>query len=200
MTTDNVNENAIPAPTEMTDDVTYETYDESGEDLAQGNPVAKIHALKKKIHELEKEKQAFLDGWQRQKADYVNLKKRTEEEHADLSRFARETFIADLLPVLESFDMAFGNKEVWEKVDPNWRTGVEYIYKQFLETLTGYGLKEVNPLGEPFNPQIHTAVADVQTDNSELDHTIAAVVQKGYLVGDKLIRSPRVHVFTSTKQ
>jgi molecular chaperone GrpE len=198
MDTDNTNNKHVPV--EAPDDVTYEKYDDSGEDLAQGNATDKIHTLRKKIIELEKEKQSFLDGWQRQKADYVNLKKRTEEEHAELSRFVRETLIADLLPVLESFDMAFANKEAWEKVDSNWRAGVEYIHKQFLETLTGYGLIEVNPIGEVFDPQVHTAVADISTNNSELDHTVAAVVQKGYRVGDKLIRSPRVHVFSFVKQ
>ncbi len=185
---------------EGSEELTFETCDDSGEELSHGDPASKITALKKKIREIEKEKQAFLDGWQRQKADYVNLKKRSEEEQADLSRYVRETIISDLLPVLESFDMAFSNKEAWEKVDSNWRVGVEYIHKQFLETLGGYGLKDIVPQGSQFDPQIHTAVENVPTTDENLDHTICDVVQKGYQVGEKLIRSPKVRVYTYVQQ
>ncbi len=113
-----------------------------------------------------------------------------------MGSYVRESVVADLIPVIESFDMAFANKEAWEKVDPNWRVGVEYIHKQFMETLTGYGLKEVAPLGEMFDPQQFTAIGNVHTEDTALDHKVAEVVQKGYRRGDRMIRSPKVKVYS----
>jgi molecular chaperone GrpE (heat shock protein) len=60
-------------------------------------------------------------GWQRAKADLLNARKRDEEEKKEYIKFANERMIEDLLPVLQSFDMAMGNKEAWEKADKNWR-------------------------------------------------------------------------------
>lgn len=177
------------------DDVEFESY--TGDDFQAKNisEADKISKLKVKLAESNKQKQEYLDGWQRLKADYVNLKKRSEDEKIDLSKFAKESFVGDLIPVIESFDMAFSNKEAWERVDPTWRIGVEYIHKQFIETLSSYGLKEVNPLGEAFDPNEHTAIENVSTDDQTNDHKVAEVVQKGYKVQDRLIKSPKVKVF-----
>lgn len=180
---------------ESLDDVEFESYSDDMAPMSKNSPQDKINKLKDKISELEKSKQDYLDGWQRSKADYVNLKKRCDDEKTELGKYAREGFISDLIPVIESFDMAFSNKETWEKVDPNWRIGVEYIHKQFMETLTSYGLAEVNPVGEQFDPQLHTAIENVTTGDNSLDQKVAEVVQKGYKVGDRLIKSPKVKVY-----
>lgn len=201
----NTNEEAIAAdlgagievlPHEEDDDVEFEAYND--DDAAPGSmsPQDKIKKLREKLVDAQRAKQEYLDGWQRLKADYINLKKRSDEEKSALGNFVRESVVADLIPVIESFDMAFANKDAWEKVDPNWRMGVEYIYKQFMETLQGYGLSEVSPLGETFDPQHSTAIGSVHTDDPELDHKVAEVIQKGYKMGDRIIKSPKVKVYS----
>ncbi len=181
--------------TENGDDVEFESYDDDTSPLSKGSPEDKIKKIKEKLAESDKLKTEYLDGWQRLKADYVNLKKRSDDEKMELSRYVKESFVGDFIPVIESFDMAFANKEAWEKVDPTWRIGVEYIHKQFIEILEGYGLKEINPVNEMFDPNTHTAIENVSTSDASLDHKVAEVVQKGYKVGDRMIKSPKVKVF-----
>jgi molecular chaperone GrpE len=65
-----------------------------------------------------------------------------------------------------------------------------------METLQNYGLSEVNPLGETFDPQLFTAIENIPTKDADLDHKVAEVVQKGYKIGDKLIKSPKVKVYS----
>ena len=91
--------------------------------------------------------------------------------------------------------MAFANKEAWEKVDPSWRSGVEYIHTQLVQTLSGHGLTEYDPSGERFDPAVHTAVETIPTTDQQLDHHVAKVLQVGYRLNGKLIRSPRVVVY-----
>lgn len=182
------------------DDVEYESYNDDVASISKISPQDKIIKLKEKLTETEKAKQEYLDGWQRLKADYVNLKKRCDEEKLDLGKYAKESFVSDLIPVIESFDMAFSNKEAWEKVDPTWRIGVEYIHKQFMEILNSYGLSEVNPVGEMFDSNHFTAIENVITTDASLNHKVADVVQKGYKVGDRLIKSPKVKVFVFNQE
>lgn len=171
--------------TESTDDVVYDDA-ENAQDT--------IKKLKEKLKLAEKEKQEYLDGWQRIKADFVNAKKRYEEERKDLVRYATADLVDELIPVLQNFEMAFSNKEVWEKVDANWRMGVEYIYNNFKQTLEAKGLKEINPLGLPFDPARDEAVEHVAVDSADKDHKVIEVLQKGYELNGKVVRPPRVKV------
>jgi len=102
--------------------------------------------------------------------------------------------IEELLPVLGSFEMAFGNKEAWEKADKNWRMGVEYIYNQIKTVLEGNGLVEVNPIGQKFDPKRDEAAEYVPVEDEAQDHVILGVVQKGYDLNGKSIRPPKVKV------
>jgi molecular chaperone GrpE len=96
---------------------------------------------------------------------------------------------------MDSFDMAFSNKEAWEKVDANWRTGVEYIYAQMNSVFENYGVQSIGKVGEKFNPEFHQSVEHIETDDQSKDDTIAQVLQKGYKTKDKVIRPARVKVF-----
>ena len=177
------------------DDVQIESYNDDVMSGGEMTPQEHIKRLRDKIREVTKEKQEYLDGWQRSKADYANYRKREEESKGEFLKFAREGMIADLLPILESFHMAFANKEAWAKVDPSWRTGVEYIHTLLLQTLAGHGLTEIDPTGEVFNPNEQTSIGTVPTDDSSLDHKVAEVAQLGYKLHGKLIRSPRVKIY-----
>jgi molecular chaperone GrpE len=153
-----------------------------------------VKKLREKLKKVTEEKQAYLDGWQRSKAEYINARKRDEESKKEYIRFANEELLQDLIPVLDSFEMAFSNKEAWEKADENWRKGVEYIYSQLTSILEKYNAVAISPLGEEFNPKRDTAVELVAIDDKEKDGKIVAVLQRGYLLNGKVIRSPRVKV------
>jgi molecular chaperone GrpE len=170
------------------DDVVFE---EEGEGL---HPASKIKKLKEDLKKCQKEKDEYLAGWQRTKADCINARKEEEKSRLELMKFANKELITEILSVADSFDMAFVNKEAWEKVDQNWRTGVEYIYGQLIGILEQNGIKQLNPIGEMFDPNIHTSAESVPAEKPEDDHKITAVIQKGYTMHGSLVRSPKVKV------
>lgn len=154
-----------------------------------------LSKMRQKIEELEREKQDNLNGWQRERADSINFKRRSEEEKRELIKFANGRLIEEIIPVLESFEMAFSNKKVWESLPIEWRKGVEYIHSQLLNTLKGNGLEELSPSkGEKFDPNIHIAESSAPTFDKEEDNVIIQIIKKGYSLNGKMITPPRVIV------
>jgi molecular chaperone GrpE len=174
-------------------EMVFEASDEEGNALGSGK---KLKDLRDKIATLTKEKQEYLDGWQRSRADYANLQKTTDEDRKRMRGLIEENFIEDLLPVIDSFSMAMSNKEAWEKVDANWRTGVEYIYQQMMAVLKDRTFSVFGAVGEAFDPLLHEAVSETETTDPSLAHTISAVLQQGYKLGDNVLRAARVSVYT----
>lgn len=152
-----------------------------------------IAKLRDKLKVCENEKQENLNGWQRAKADFINFKKRSEEENRELIKFANGRLIEEIIPVLESFEMAFSNKKVWESLPEVWRKGVEYIHNQLLSVLKSNGLEELSPSkGEKFDPNIHIAESSEEIFDKKEDNVIIQVVKKGYRLNGKMITPPRV--------
>ncbi len=172
------------------EDVVFEDNTEvTGVDYKQ-----KTDKLKLRIKELEKKNAELLDNWQRDKAEFINTRKRDEGDKREFLKFAKEDIIAELLPVLDSFESAFKNKEAWEKVDKNWRVGVEYIHSQLTSILTSHGLKVINPAGQLYDHARDEAIETVKIDEKENDGKILDVVQVGYELNGKEIRPPKVRV------
>jgi len=157
-------------------------------------PQALIKKLKEKLKACEKDKQEYMNGWQRERADFINFKKRCEAEKLETIKFANESLISEILPVLDSFEMAFANKESWEKVDKNWRVGVEYIYTQLKKILEENGLTEMNPLGEKFDPKYHIAEEHKIIEDEKQDGVVLSVKKKGYMLNDRVLIAPQVVV------
>ncbi|MBN2094393.1 MAG: nucleotide exchange factor GrpE [Candidatus Zambryskibacteria bacterium] len=155
---------------------------------------ALIKRLKEKIKKLEEKNREYLTGWQKERADAINLRKRLEEEKKEFTKFAKEDIATELISVLDSFDSAFKNKEVWEKVDKNWRVGVEYIHSQLLNILANHGVSTISPLGEKFDPARDEAIESIPVSEKHNDHKIMEVVSAGYKFKDKIIRAPKVKV------
>ncbi len=176
----------------MKDDLNKDDLDDSV--IAEENAVEAIKKLREKIKKLEAEKQEYLTGWQRAKADMINARKRDEADRADFIKFANERLIESLIPVLESFDLAMNNKEVWEKVDKNWRIGVEYIYSQLKKSLSEAGLEEIDPVGKAFDHNRDEAAEYIPVEKESDHHKVIAVIQKGYSLNGKLLRPPKVKV------
>lgn len=176
---------------EETDDVVFDDTSEEGE---TSNPLVLIKKLRAKIKELEGKNQEYLTGWQKERAESVNLRKRLEEEKKEFRKFAKEDIATEIIPVLDSFDGAFKNKEAWEKVDKNWRMGVEYIHTQLVNVLSNHGVSIINPLSEKFDPKRDEAVETLPVENEEDDHRVLEVVSVGYKLQDKIIRAPKVKI------
>lgn len=173
------------------DDVVFDdNVDEDGND----DPKALVKKLREKIKKLEEKSQEYLTGWQKERADSINLKRRLEEEKKEFAKFAKEDITTELMSVLDSFESAFKNKEAWEKVDKNWRQGVEYIHSQLINVLGNHGVSVINPLGEKFDPQRDEAVESVPVEKEGEDGKIIEVVSIGYKLHNKIIRAPKVKV------
>jgi len=153
-----------------------------------------VKKLKEKIKTIEKEKQEYMDGWQRERADFTNYKKRVENEKLEVIKYANESLLEEITQVLDSFEMAFSNKEAWEKVDKNWRVGVEYIHTQLLKILDENNFRATNPLGEKFDPKFHIAIEHVTTDDEKKDGIITEVKKKGYILNDRVMKPAQVIV------
>ena len=136
-----------------------------------------------------------MTGWQKERADFLNYKKQEDDRKATFSEAMRERILTRFLSVLDSFNMAFQNKEAWEKVDENWRKGVEYIYAQMNTVFEEYGVKAIGEEGEDFDPNIYQSIDTIETDKKELEHKVAKVIQKGYKLGERVIRAARVNVY-----
>ncbi|MHB1118190.1 MAG: nucleotide exchange factor GrpE [Minisyncoccota bacterium] len=168
------------------DPVQFESEDESE------NIAATLKKMREKLRKCEEEKKEYLDGWQRMRADFANARKEEEIRRGEMIKFASEGLVEDLLPVLDSFSMAFANKEAWEKVDATWRKGVEYIHTQMLSVLESRGLTEIGNVGENLDPRMHIAIEGVPVDDANNVDTVIEVIQKGYRLHNKVIRPAKV--------
>jgi molecular chaperone GrpE len=174
------------------EDVTFVESTEDGDVLPTKDVVKK---LREDLKNTRAEKDEYLIGWQRAKADYVNLQKELDLVRLNSSMLAKEKMAKNLLPVLDSFDMAFANKEAWEKVDANWRTGVEYIFAQFTTGLSDSGIEKINQVGVAFDPNLHQSIESIPTSDQSKDHTMEKILQAGYKMGDRIIRPARVNIY-----
>jgi molecular chaperone GrpE len=154
-----------------------------------------IKKLRADLKTCKKEKEEYLNGWQKERADFANYKKQEDDRKANFSESMRERILTRFLTVLDSFNMAFSNEESWNKVDENWRKGVEYIYAQLNTIFEEYGVKELGEAGENFDPNIHQSIDVTPADKKEDNHKISKVIQKGYKLGDRVLRAARVNVF-----
>jgi len=176
--------------TEEDNVVEFEFNDDGEEDLKKT-----LKKLRADLKEAQKQKEEYLTGWQKERADFVNYKKEESARQANMSLSLREHMLNRFLTVIDSFDMAFANRELWEKVDESWRKGVEYIHSQMNSIFEEYGVKEVGAVGESFDPASHESIEMLPTDKKEKNHTVALVVQKGYKLGDRVMRPAKVKVY-----
>ncbi|MCH7828582.1 nucleotide exchange factor GrpE [Patescibacteria group bacterium] len=149
-----------------------------------------IEKLQKKIKELQKEKEEFLAGWQRAKADLVNYKKEERQRLQGLMEYVRGEFLASLLPTVDNLERA--EKELKdEERNSKLVQGFLQIAKQLKDFLYSQGVKEIEAEGKNFNPALHEAVGMVQ---GEKPGKVVEVVEKGYTIKDILLRPAKVKV------
>jgi molecular chaperone GrpE len=176
-----------------------ENSEESGElentESLEENKIAKI---REELSACRKEKQEYMDGWQRAKADYVNLLKRIETGAKASELKGKVGAVEILLPAFDALERA---KEHLEARPPS-NDDFLAIAKQLESAFAALGLEEIGKVGETFNPAYHEAFGQDAVDSPEADNTIMVVLEKGWRVGERVIRPAKVRVghFASEKQ
>ncbi len=130
----------------------------------------------------------------RKSADFDNLKRRTEKDKSEYFRFALAEAFADILSVVDNFERALAHRP--DATGDEFHAGIDMIARQLTDTLKKYGVAEVPALGLPFDPNVHEAVVREETE-SVAPGTVLEVLQKGYLLNDRLLRPARVKVAAS---
>ncbi len=138
---------------------------------------------------LRKELEESKDKYLRLMAEYDNFRKRSAKERLELSATVKGNTISEILPVFDNFERALAA----ETEDTNYKAGVEMIFKQFGDMLTKLGVEMIDPLGQTFDPNIANAVNQIE-DEKYGENEVAQVFQKGYKIGDKVIRYAMVVV------
>ena len=177
-------------------DVEFVESTEDGEELPTKDIVRK---LREEIKVLRKEKDEYLTGWQRAKADYINLQKELDLSRINVSISTKEKMVTKLLPVLDSFEMAFANKEHWEKLDKEWQNGIKSIQQQFLSGLTDSGVEKIDEILVSFDPNLHQSISITETEDESKDHTIEKILQVGYRIGERVLRPAKVTIYEYKK-
>jgi Molecular chaperone GrpE (heat shock protein) len=146
-----------------------------------------VDIVKNDVYDIQEEKEKFL----RLFAEFENYKKRTSRERIELFSTASQELMTSLLPVLDDFDRA--NQEIIKNTDDEIYKGVSLIQNKLFDTLKSKGLKiaEVNK-GDSFNADDHEAVTQIAAPSEDLKGKIIDVIEKGYKLGEKVIRYPKV--------
>jgi len=147
---------------------------------------AEFEALQEKYNELN-------DRFLRLYSEFDNFRKRTAREKLELVKTASEDLIIGLLPVLDDFERALKAFED-HHADPELIKGVELIYNKFYNTLKQKGLKPMDSMGTEFNTDWHEALTKIPAPSEDMKGKVVDVIQKGYLLNDKVIRYAQVVV------
>ena len=148
-----------------------------------------VASLKKALAEEQARAEGYLASWQRAQADFVNYKRRTEQERNEMVMLASATLMLNLLPVLDDLERALDN--VSEKLSGlAWVDGIVLIYRKLKATLEGNGLSEIKALGETFDPNFHEAALYVDGEEGK----VIEELQKGYMLHDRVLRPAMVKV------
>lgn len=163
--------------------------DLTNEVTAQTAEVEDIEALQQALAEEKARADANLAGWQRAQADFINYKRRAEQEKEEIGRLANSMLVLNLLPILDDLERAMAAiPSRLAKV--SWADGIRLIERKLRASLEAQGLSEIKAVGEPFDPFLHEAV---RQDKGK-DGMVIEEVQKGYKFQDRVIRPTRVVV------
>jgi molecular chaperone GrpE len=167
-------------------DVTQEeTMQPAQADSSEATSREALDTLTAKVKEYE-------DLWMRSRAEFANYKKRVDAQMQDSYTNASSDVLKSLLPIIDDFDRALMNVPDELEAHP-WISGTSMIQKKMVKLLDDFGVQTVDPTGETFDPNQHEAVAMDATSDQE-SGTITATLQKGYVIGDKVLRPALVRV------
>jgi molecular chaperone GrpE len=148
-----------------------------------------VEGLRARLREEAEKAQNHLSNWQRAAADYQNLKRRMEQERSEVGRLATASLVINLLPLMDDLERALRTVDI-KLAGLTWIDGVWLIYRKFQAVLENAGVKEIEADGLPFDPNVHEAISEAPGEEG----TVVSVVQKGYMLGERVIRPSMVIV------
>jgi len=170
----------------MTSENSEEIYDEPEPETVE---IEDVESLQQALAEEKKKSEEYMASWQRAQADFVNYKRRTEQERQEFNSYANANLILSLLPVIDDLERALDAvPPKYKKHD--WVEGVRLVAHKFKTILEGQGVKPIKAMGEAFDPNYHEAL---RQDKGE-EGIVVEEFQKGYMMHDKLLRPARVVV------
>lgn len=150
-------------------------------------------ALSQKIESLEQELVSAKDQALRTAAEAQNVKRRAEQEVEKARKFALEKFSSGLLEVVDNLERAMSSADRDSEALAPILEGIDLTYKSFIDTLAKFQVEQIDPMGEPFDPQFHQAMTMVPNPDME-PNTVMDVMQKGYTLNGRLLRPAMVVV------
>ncbi|MFN8555823.1 MAG: nucleotide exchange factor GrpE [Dehalococcoidia bacterium] len=148
-----------------------------------------LESLRAQLDEERARAQSYHQQWQRAAADFQNYKRRTEEERQKNALYANLALVLNVLPIYDDLERALGNLDV-KLAGLQWVEGIRQIGRKFQGALEASGVKEIAAEAQPFDPNLHEAIAQEAGE----DGLVLRVVQKGYTMGDRVIRPAMVVV------
>lgn len=161
------------------------------EEEVEGGPAA-LKKLREKLKKAIEEKQEYLDGWQRARADFANYKKEEASLHGDREARSKAEFVEVLLPALDAFELALRH------LSAQGANELGVVHKQLMRSLKSLEVEQFGEAGERFDPYRYEALREVPTHAAEKDHLVESVERSGYSVGDRIIRPAQVSVYVHT--
>jgi molecular chaperone GrpE len=174
---------------ELEKDMTPQPGAENPAENAESAAVDSTPSLEEMLRQAELKVAEHHDAWLRAKAETENVRRRAQEDIAKASKFAIERFAGELLAVKDSLEAALATEN--PSVE-SLKSGTELTLKQLVAAFEKSALKEINPVGEPFNPNFHQAISMI--DSEQEANTVVTVLQKGYLLADRVLRPALVIV------
>ena len=162
------------------------------EDELQIDSNEMVEEIKEDLEKAQGEAANYLDNLQRLKAEFDNFRKRMLREQSDFLKLAAQEVIGTLLPVLDNFERALAHEIHGDQIE-EYKGGMQMVHKQLEEALSKEGLKSIEPVGEPFDPTKHEALMTIKSDEYP-EGTVVKVIEKGYLLKDRVIRPAKVAV------
>ena len=180
----------VEASQEVSEDTSEQA--EASEAAPETDSIDAIHELEVALAEATQKAQNYHDGWQRERADFSNYKKRAERDLLTMRFNAKVDTLKALLPILDDFERAMDNLPE-ELAEQPWLDGIRAIQRKLQKSLEDEGIQTLDPVGEPFDPTLHEAIGQDSDTDMESGH-VSATLQKGYVVGDRVLRPALVRV------
>ena len=150
---------------------------------------AKLESLTKDLEKCQKEKEEYLDGWQRSRAEFINYQKKEQDRIIQICNYANENLISELLLVLDSLELAIDNSK-----NNEFLKTLELLKSQFENILKKNGVESIKTeINDKFDPEIHEAIETEKNENFK-DNAIIEIISKGYKLNGKIIRPVKVKV------
>ena len=148
--------------------------------------------LQQELQNAQNQCKEYFEGWQRERADFINYKKRVERDQAQLHQVITANIIKKFLVVLDDMERAIRNRPA-DAEQQEWWNGVDLIYRKLQSILEAEGIQPIAAAGDPFDPNLHEAISHEENGEVQSGHIIE-VAQQGYRLGDRIVRPALVRV------